>query len=130
MLKLSAINILSISLISLFLASFPSLSQENEVFEEFKDSERYRIDSTQKTIKKMKIPLDSSKRIKMNIDGSFSPAGARKRQKTRELKRNCDSNDVFIDKDGDGINDNRVKGMGLGKRKGLGKGRCKQEKEK
>ena len=36
--------------------------------------------------------------------------------------------DVFIDKDGDGINDNRCNGMGFGKK--LRKGKCLKGKKK
>ena len=36
----------------------------------------------------------------------------------------CRMKDKFIDKDGDGINDNRCSGMGLGCGKGKGKGNC------
>jgi len=117
-------------LLTLFIA-YPSFSQETEVFEEFKDTERYKTDTTQKKILKMKIPKDTSKQLRLRHRSSVKQNVVKNdslvRHRFRDNQRNCDSNDVFIDKDGDGINDNRVKGMGLGKRKGLGKGKCKQQ---
>jgi hypothetical protein len=61
--------------------------------------------------------------LNLNLFSKDSVSG----HKMRRHKNKCDSNDIFIDKDGDGINDNRLKGMGLGKRKGLGKGKYKQK---
>ncbi len=121
-------------LLTLFIA-YPSFSQETEVFEEFKDTERYKTDTTQKKILKMKISKDTSKQLRLRHRSSVKQNVVKNdslvRHRFRDNQRNCDSNDVFIDKDGDGINDNRVKGMGLGKRKGLGKGlgkgKCKQQ---
>jgi len=117
-------------LVTLFIA-YPSFSQETEVFEEFKDTERYKADTTQKKILKMKIPKDTSKQLRLRFRNSAKQNVVKNdslvRHRFRDNKGKCDSNDVFIDKDGDGINDNRVKGMGLGKRKCLGKGKCKQE---
>ncbi len=64
----------------------------------------------------VKLSSDSSQSLAISNDSCSNNDSCRGKQWG---KRNgmCRMKDTFIDKDGDGINDNRCKGMGLGWKK-------------
>lgn len=75
--------------------------------------------------KSKKALVDTSKVSVKNIDTCSNPNNKDCKKMNGDGK--CRMKDQFIDKDGDGINDNRCSGMGFGC--GKGKGNCYGKKK-
>jgi phosphorylcholine metabolism protein LicD len=65
--------------------------------------------------KATKLLVDSSKKSLISLDTCIN--NSKDSCKFKKNKGQCRMKDTFIDKDGDGINDNRCNGMGLGCKK-------------
>ncbi len=79
-------------------------------------AEELQIDSTNVPNKKNKqIPFDST--FKTQIDSSVESTNNNIVPEVKKLRKR----DLFIDSDGDGINDNRCTGLGVSKGMGMGK---------
>lgn len=77
-----------------------------------------------KTSVKKALVADSTKKCNNGNKCGFSKSGGN--GKNCKHQGQCRMKDTFVDKDGDGINDNRCSGMGLGHKKQ--KGKCCKKK--
>jgi hypothetical protein len=90
-------------IILMLLLSFNLEAQQNKTKKHYQSRSRI-----SKTI------VDSSKIVTKSSDCKYLKSDSCNMQRN---KGQCRMKDQFIDKDGDGINDNRCKGMGLGCKK-------------